>query len=82
MSSILGLVLDDLRGFREGECILAFGMTFNVVKLYYANPGTAKAMRVQRFIGLPKTDDFILKHLKDISSLRDRLMAKWGTPSA
>jgi len=67
---------DDLRGFKEGECIMAFGMTFNVVKLYYANPGTAKAMRVQRFIGLPKTDDFVLKHLKDISALRDRLMSR------
>lgn len=74
---------DDLRGFKEGECILAFGMTFNVVKLYYANPGTAQAMRVQRFIGLPKTDDFVLKHLKDISALRDRLMSRdWTAAKA
>lgn len=67
---------DDLRGFKEGETILAYAVTFNVVKIYYANPGTAKSMRVQRFIGLPKTDDFIIKHLKDIAALRDRLMHK------
>lgn len=74
---------DDLRGFKEGETILAFAMSFNVVKIYYANPGTAKAMRVQRFIGLPKSDDFILKHLKDIAALRDRLMHKdWTAAKA
>jgi intracellular multiplication protein IcmO len=67
---------DDLRGFKEGEAVLAFMMTFNVVKIYYANPGTAKSMRVQRLIGLPKTDEFVLKHLKDIAALRDRLMSK------
>lgn len=67
---------DDLRGFKEGEAILAFAMTFNVVKIFYANPGTAKSMRVQRFVGLPKTDDFIMKHIKDIGALRDRLMSK------
>ncbi len=67
---------DDLRGFKEGEAILAFGMTFNVVSLYYANPGTAKAMRVQRFVGLPKSNDFVLKHVKDIAALRDRLMSR------
>ncbi|MCB1537551.1 MAG: type IV secretion system DNA-binding domain-containing protein [Rhodospirillales bacterium] len=70
---------DDLRGFKEGEAILAFGMVMNVVNLYYANPGTAKAMRVQRFVGLPKTDDFILKHVKDIGALRDRLMSPGWT---
>ncbi len=67
---------DDLRGFKEGEAVLAFMMTFNVVRIFYANPGTAQVMRVQRFIGLPKTDEFVLKHLKDISALRDRLMNK------
>ncbi|NBX66338.1 MAG: type IV secretion protein IcmO [Proteobacteria bacterium] len=67
---------DELKTFKEGDAILVFGLTINRIKVFYCNPGNAKAMRVQRFIGLPKTDDFILKHLKDIGALRDRLMSR------
>ncbi len=67
---------DELKTFKEGDAILVFGLTINRIKVYYCNPGSAKAMRVQRFVGLPKTDDFILKHIKDIGALRDRLMSR------
>lgn len=67
---------DELKTFKEGDAILAFGLTINKVKFFYSNPGNAKAMRVQRFVGLPKTDEFILKHIKDIGALRDRLMSR------
>lgn len=67
---------DELKTFKEGDAILAFGLTINKIKVYYCNPGSAKAMRVQRFVGLPKTDDFILRHIKDIGALRDRLMSR------
>lgn len=67
---------DELKTFKEGDAIMMFGLTLNRIKVFYSNPGNAKAMRVQRFVGLPKTDDFILKHLKDIGALRDRLMSR------
>lgn len=72
---------DELKTFKEGDCILCFGLVINRAKLFYANPGNAKAMRVQRFVGLPKPNDFIIKHVKDITSLRDRLMSRTWTAS-
>ncbi|HEY8963889.1 MAG TPA: TraM recognition domain-containing protein [Alphaproteobacteria bacterium] len=74
--------MDELKTFKEGDAILCFGLVINRVKIFYANPGNAKAMRVQRFIGLPKTDDFVIKHLKDITALRDRLMSRTWTASS
>ncbi|MBU6234654.1 MAG: type IV secretion system DNA-binding domain-containing protein [Alphaproteobacteria bacterium] len=80
VSATIGLrqrsTYDELKTFKEGDAILAYALTINKVKIYYCNPGNAKAMRVQRFVGLPKTDDFVLKHIKDIGALRDRLMSK------
>lgn len=67
---------DELRGFKEGDAIVCFAERVTRVKMFYCNPGHAKAMRVQRFVGLPKTDDFLLRHVKDIAALRDRLTAK------
>jgi len=74
---------DELKTFKEGDAILVFGLTINRIKVYYCNPGNAKAMRVQRFIGLPPTNDFVLKHIKDIGALRDRMMTKdWTAAKA
>ncbi len=67
---------DELRGFKEGDAIVCFADRVTRVKMFYCNPGHAKAMRVQRFVGLPKSDDFILRHVKDIAALRDRLSSK------
>jgi intracellular multiplication protein IcmO len=67
---------DELKTFKEGDAILVFGLTINRIKVFYCNPGHAKSMRVQRFVGLPKPDDFMLAHIKDIGALRDRLMTR------
>lgn len=68
--------LDELKSFKEGDAIFVYNMDVARVKIYYANPGKPKAMRVQRMIGLGRPDAFIVAHLKPIGELRDRLLTK------
>ena len=70
---------DALRGFTEGKAIIAFGETVVDTKIFYSNPGFAKAMRVTRFMALPPPDEEVLKHAAAITKLRDMLVNKTWT---
>lgn len=70
---------DGLRGFKEGQAIVTFGETVSDCKIFYANPGFAKAMRVTRFMSLPQPDEQLLKHANAITKLRDLMINKGWT---
>lgn len=70
---------DGLRAQKEGEAVLCFSTEVRDAQIFYCNPGHAKAMRVQRFLGLEKTDEYVMRNLKNIAALRDRLAHKTWT---
>ena len=70
---------DGLRGFKEGEAVVTFGEAVTDCKIFYSNPGHAKAMRVTRFMSLPPPDDMLLKHASDITKMRDLMVSKTWT---
>lgn len=70
---------DGLRAQKEGEAVLAFTTEVKDLQVFYCNPGHAKALRVQKLIGFEKTDDYVIKNLKNIAALRDRLTHKTWT---
>ncbi len=72
---------DSVRGFKEGQAVIAFGERVVDVKMFYSNPGHAKAMRVTRYVALPPPDDTHTKHVQAITKLRD-LMVKKGWSAA
>lgn len=74
---------DGLKAFKEGEAVVCFGDQVVDASMFYSNPGHAKAMRVQRFVGMEPPSDYILKHMDEIGSLRDRLASKkWTAKTA
>lgn len=70
---------DGLRGFKEGEAVVAFGEMVVDTQMFYSNPGFAKAMRVTRYMALPPPDENIIKHADTISKVRDRMVHKTWT---
>lgn len=70
---------EGLRGFTEGQAIIAFGKIVADCKIFYSNPGFAKAMRVTRYMALPPPDEEVLKHAAAITKLRDLLVNKTWT---
>lgn len=70
---------DALRGFKEGQAVIAYGDMVVDVKMYYSNPGMAKAMRVTRFVSLPPTDETLLRNAPVITKVRDLLVHKSWT---
>ncbi len=70
---------DTLRGFTEGKAVVTFGDFVTGCKMFYANPGKAKAMRVTRYIGLPEPDAALTKHAGEITALRDKMVSKTWT---
>lgn len=70
---------EDLRGFKEGQAVVTFGEAVCDCRIFYANPGFAKAMRVTRFMSLPRPDDNIIKHASSITKLRDLMVNKTWT---
>ena len=70
---------DDLKEMVEGEAIISFGIDVVHLDIFYSNPGHAKAMRVTRFVPLPKVDDQIIKHSSQITKLRDLMVHKTWT---
>ena len=70
---------DGLREFKEGEAVTCFAGVLYDTKVFYSNPGHAKAMRVTRFLGLPPPDDNTMRFAKQIRDLRDRLVHKSWT---
>lgn len=72
---------EELRGFKEGESVICFGDNTVITKMYFSNPGFAKAMRVTRLMPLPPPSDALLRHITDMAKLRD-LMVKKGWSAA
>lgn len=70
---------DGLKGFREGQSVVAFGSMVVDVQVFYSNPGFAKAMRVTRFMALPPPDEQILSAAPVITKLRDLMVHKTWT---
>jgi intracellular multiplication protein IcmO len=70
---------DGLRGFKEGQAVVTFGSAVTDCKMFYSNPGFAKAMRVTRFMSLPPPDEQTLKHATTIAKLRDLMVNKTWT---
>jgi len=70
---------DTLRNFKEGEAVICFADRVMDCKIFYSNPGHAKAMRVTRYISLPPPDEQLSKHSKTITALRDKLVGKTWT---
>jgi intracellular multiplication protein IcmO len=70
---------EELRGFKQGEAVICSGDKSVIAKMYYSNPGDAKAMRVTRFMPLPPPTETMLRHVGDITRLRDLLVKKGWT---
>ena len=70
---------DGLKKFKEGQAVCTFGEKVMDIRVFYSNPGFAKAMRVTRYIGLPPIDEAVTKHTAQITKLRDRLVKRGWT---
>ncbi len=70
---------DGLRSFTEGQAVITFGKIVTDCKIFYCNPGFAKAMRVTRYMALPPPDEEIVKHAPSITKLRDLMVNKTWT---
>lgn len=70
---------DGLRAFKEGQAVITFGEMVMDTRIFYSNPGHAKAMRVQRFVALPPPDENLLKHAGAITKVRDLMVHKTWT---
>lgn len=74
---------DAIRAQKEGEAVIAFGDRVVDVKIFYSNPGFAKAMRVTRYLALSPPDEILLKHSPSITKLRDLMFKKnWTAAKA
>lgn len=74
---------DGLRAFKEGQAVVTFGEGVYDCRIFYSNPGHAKAMRVTRFLSLAPPDDNMMKHADAIRTLRDLLINKeWSAEKA
>lgn len=69
----------DLRSFKEGQAVIAFGSKIAESNIFYANPGHAKAMRVTRYVALPPPDDAVIRNANAITKLRDLMVNKTWT---
>lgn len=67
---------DGLKKFKEGQAVCTFGENVVDIRVFYSDPGFAKAMRVTRYLGLPPIEEAVIKHTKQITLLRDRLVKK------
>lgn len=70
---------EELRSYMEGEAIVTFGEAVIDCRIFYSNPGSAKAMRVTRFLTLPPPDEAIIKHASTITKMRDLMVNKSWT---
>ena len=70
---------DAIRAQKEGEAVIAFGDRVVDIRMFYSNPGFAKAMRVTRYMPLPPPDETLLKHNDAITKLRDLMFKKGWT---
>lgn len=74
---------DGLRGFKEGQAVVTFGEMLEEIQFFYANPGNAKSMRVQRMLEPPKVDAKRLRQKHTIINFLDNYRTKgWSMASA
>ncbi len=73
---------DELRAFREGRAVCAFGERVAELQVYYANPGMAKAMRVQRFLPIIPPGEEVMEGMRRVSDILKRLRSKRWDPEA
>lgn len=74
---------DGLRDFKEGQAVVTFGSRVMDCRIFYSNPGHAKAMRVTRFMALPPPSDDDLKYASAITKVRDIMVDKsWSALKA
>ncbi len=74
---------DGLRAFKEGQAVVTFGEGVYDCRIFYSNPGHAKAMRVTRFLSLAPPSDDMLKNANTIRAVRDLLVDKnWNADKA
>lgn len=64
---------------KEGEAVISFDDSIKGMQIFYTALSFAKAMRVQRFVALPKDDKEHIAQSAHFSKLRDRLMSKSWT---
>lgn len=70
---------DSVRSFKEGQAVIAHADRVVDARIFYSNPGHAKAMRVTRYIPLPPPDETQIKHVPAITKLRDLMVKKGWT---
>lgn len=70
---------DGLKRFKEGQAVIAFGDGVIDTRMFYSNPGMAKAMRVTRYIALPPPDEQMIAAAPAITKLRDLMVHKTWT---
>lgn len=72
---------DGLRGFKEGQAVVTFGDMLEEVQMFYSNPGSAKAMRVQKMLEPPKMDTTKLRQKHIIMGFLDNYRRRGWTLS-
>ncbi len=71
---------DDLKDHKEGEATIIFQANkVYDLKVFYSNPGHAKAMRVTRYLDIGRIDPAISKYSDQFRGLRDKLVKKGWT---
>jgi len=73
---------DELRAFKEGRAVCAFGERVCEMQVYYCNPGMAKAMRVQRFLPIIPPGEAVVNSMRRVSDILKRLRSKKWDPEA
>lgn len=74
---------DDLLEQNVGEAVVLFRRDIMHSKIFYSNPGNAKAMRVTRYLSLPPPEEHVSKHASQITKLRDYMVHKnWTAMNA
>lgn len=73
---------DELRAFKEGRAIVAFGEKVVEMQVYYCNPGMAKAMRVQRFLPIIPPGDKVMESMRQVNNILKRFRSKKWDPEA
>lgn len=74
---------DGLRSFKEGDAVVTFGSMLEEIRVFYSNPGNAKAMRVQKMLEPPKPDEGKLRQKPAIISFLDHYRRQdWSAATA
>lgn len=74
---------DQLKAFKEGQSIVAFGERVVQAKMMYTNPGKIKALRVNKFITIPHPDPTGKRGSIEVDAILERIRdKKWTAANA